>query len=176
MARPRKASGTIESIEDCREAVRKLLVQTIDLERLVGEKEKAVAAAELWNKGAIAAAVGREADLSLQIEQYYMTHVSELEVDGKKSYEFPSGVIGRENTPPALKLANRAWKWATATAAVAAKLGNKFLHYKDPELKKDEVKEALKKGEITTEQLKACGLKVEGDEQFFIRLKRDTQA
>jgi phage host-nuclease inhibitor protein Gam len=167
MARPRKTSRVLRSLSDCDDAMCALKIAVLRREQLEAARDKAVAGVVEKYDPEITEQVDLALDLQLQLRNYYMAHLDEVEKDGKKSVLLAHGVMGRRSNPPALALANKAWTWASAKAAVAAKLGQTFLRFKDPEIDKDRIKEALREGDLNADQIAACGLVVKQDEEFY---------
>jgi len=85
MARPKKASVEIESIDQANEALRALLVAEVELEKHVGATDLARAAATAKYEAQIDACKERIADLKLQLQTWYMGRTKELETGGRKS-------------------------------------------------------------------------------------------
>jgi phage host-nuclease inhibitor protein Gam len=167
MARPKKASVTLASIEECTRAMRELLLATVDAEKLTAERDRAVAAILKGYETRLAGLAQKREDLELQLQTYYMAHLAELETDGRKSVALTYGIIGRRKSPAALRLLNKSWAWAAVREAIRAKWGAGFLTAPEPEVDKDKVK-----GEIPEEQLRDCGLKLHQDEKFYVELAR----
>jgi phage host-nuclease inhibitor protein Gam len=170
VARPRKASNTLESIEECRTAMRTLLIATTNLEKVKAEKDAAVARLGKTYERDMARFVEEKADIELQLQQYYMAHLSEVEREGKKSIDLQYGVMGRWLGKPTLKLLNKAWTWAASLVKLRESFGNRFLRMPDPEINKD-----LVKAEIAAEQLGEFGLKIHQEEDFYVDLNRSTE-
>lgn len=82
-----------------------------------------------------------------------------------KSIEFASGKIGFRTGTPKLKLLNRAWNWDKCLEAVQHFLPA-FIRNK-PEIDKDAII-AQRDKETLVFAIKACGMKVEQDESFFV--------
>jgi phage host-nuclease inhibitor protein Gam len=171
MARPKKASAVLESIEECTAAMRKLAVATADREVLIGELDRAVAALKKGSETRLAALEEKREDLELQLRNYYMSHLAEVERDGKRSVELLYGAMGRRWSPPALKLLNKSWTWAAVRESVRVKWGMAFLRCADPDVDKDKVKD-----EIPEEQLSECGMKLHREETFYVDLARAPEA
>lgn len=170
MARPKKANGTLRSIDECTEAMRKLLVATVDLEAIIAERDRAVAALMKEYERQIARLSDTADDLKLQLQNYYMAHLADVERDGRRSIELQYGVMGRRLGNPVLRLLNRTWTWAAVMARLAEVYGTRFLRLKDPELNKDAVKE-----HIPEDMLREFGLKLEQEERFYVELSRPHQ-
>ena len=171
MARPKKASVVLGSIEECTRAMSGLLVAITDLETLTAERDLAVAAASQRFEAGMDDAKLRRDDLSAALRTYYMAHVDEIETDGRRSIQLANGVMGRRLSPPALKLANRSWTWAAVLIRLRAKFGARFLRTRDPEIDKD-----LVKAELAIEELRALGLKLEQDETWYAEPSRMPEA
>ncbi len=162
MGRPRKASAELASPRDCEDAMRRLGLAQIRLEGLQASLDRAITAEKGKYEASIGKADAEVKDLELQLQQYYLAHVEELERDGRKSVQLLYGAMGRRLSPPALKLLNRSWTWAAVMAKLRDKFGEKFLRLREPEVDKDKVKAELPDG-----RLKEFGLKVEQDEVFY---------
>ena len=167
MARPNKATATLESMADCTDVMRRLLLVTTDLEKQQATRDAAMAGVSKSYEKAISGLIEQQGDLELQLQQYYMSHLAEVEHGGKKSIELTYGTMGRRLGSKALKLLNKSWTWPAALVALANKFGNKYLRLRDPEIDKDAVKAG-----IPEDELAVYGLKLEQGEDFFIDLKR----
>ena len=163
MGRPRKANGSLASIEECQEAMRLLRLAVIAQERLEGSRDKKVAGIVEAYAPEITARVSARADLGLQLQNYYMAHLEELEQNGKKSVQLTHGVIGRRLGNPAVKLLNKSWTWDSVLAKLLAEFGLQFIRTPAPEVDKAQIKKA----DLTAEQLKTVGLKIQQDEDFY---------
>ena len=163
MARPRKPKGVLDSIDECQEVMRCLKLAVIQQEHLEGMRDKKIAAITEEYAPGIAVEVGYRADLELQLQNYYMAHLEEVEKDGKKSVQLTHGVIGRRLGNPALKLLNKSWTWESVLAKLRENFGSKFIRKPDPEPDKA----AIKKADLPADELKACGLKIQQDEVFY---------
>jgi phage host-nuclease inhibitor protein Gam len=167
MARPKKASVTLGSIEECGLAMRKLLVATIEAEKVAAERDLAAAAAMKPFDRRLQDALESAKDLEAQLQQYYMSHLAEVEKGGAKSLKLLYGVMGRRLGNPALKLLNKSWTWEAAKVAVQRAFGVAFLIFKEPELDKEKCK-----AEIPADRLPDCGLKIEQEERFYAEVDR----
>lgn len=163
MARPRNTSAVLANLAECREAMRRLLLATIERERLEGERDRSIAKIVKGSEKEIAAEGEKEKDLTEQLRRYLLLHPP----DGKKSIDLEYGVMGTRTSPAALQPLNKAWKWATILAALKEKFGARFLHMPDPTVDKEAVKK-----EIADADLKQYGLKLESEEEFYIDLNR----
>lgn len=170
MARPRKATGTLESLQQCTEALRTMLVATTEIERLQAERDASMARLFKTYERDLARQVEIKSDLELQLQQYYMTHLKEIEKDGKKSIELTYGVMGRRLAPAALKLLNKAWTWTAALVSLRERFGDRYLRKRDPEIDKD-----LVKAEIPEADLANYGLQIKQEENFYIELQRPAE-
>lgn len=167
MGRPKKTTATLGSMAECTDAMRLLLLVTTDLEKQQATRDAAMAGVCKSYEKAIGGLLEQKADIELQLRQYYMGHLAEVEHEGRKSVELAYGTMGRRLGQPTLKLLNKAWTWAAALVALANKFGNKYLRLRDPEIDKDAVKAGIPEGELAF-----YGLKLDQDENFFIDLKR----
>jgi len=163
MARPRKTSETLDSIEECQEAMRCLKLAAIEQERLEGARDVKVARITEEYARDIALQVTARASVELALQNYYMAHLDELEVDGRRSVQLTHGVMGRRLGTPALKLLNKSWTWESVLARLAEVFGARFVRLAEPEVDKP----GIKKADLSAEQLKAVGLKIEQGENFY---------
>jgi len=163
MARPRKTSETLDSIDECQEAMRCLKLAAIEQERLEGARDVKVTRITEEYAPDIAAQVTARANVELALQNYYMAHLAELETDGKKSVQLTHGVMGRRLGTPALRLLNKSWTWESVLARLREVFGARFVRLAEPEVDKP----AVKKADLSADQLKAVGLKVEQGENFF---------
>ena len=163
MARPRKASETLDSIEECQEAMRCLKLAAIEQERLEGARDVKVTRITEEYAGDIALQVTARSNVEPALQNYYMAHLEELEKDGKKSVQLTHGVMGRRLGTAALKLLNKSWTWESVLARLREVFGARFVRLAEPEVDKP----AVKKADLSADQLKAVGLKVEQAESFF---------
>lgn len=167
MARPRKTSAELSTLDECTAAMRELLDVTLDLEKTQAIRDQAAAAAMKPFEARINRGAERKADLERQLQNYYMAHLKDLERDGKKSVGLTYGVMGRRLSPPGLRLLNRAWTWTASLVRLQEKFGDRFLRLADPEIDKEKVK-----AEIPEEDLGEFGLKIHQEEKFFIEVIR----
>ncbi len=168
MARPRKTSVVLRSVQECEDTMRRLKEATVERERLEAERDKRVADLVASYTKDITDQKDVEADLTLQLQNYYLAHTNELETDGRKSYKLTHGVMGRRLGKAALRLLNKAWTWAAVITKLREKHGMKYIRTADPEVDK----EAVKKAKLSAEALKECGLKIEQDEEFYVEIDR----
>jgi phage host-nuclease inhibitor protein Gam len=171
MGRPKKATATLESLGECSRAMRQLLLATLDAEKKTADRDRAVAAILKDYEGSLTTLAAKRDDLELQLRNYYMAHLDEVEKDGRRSVQLTNGIMGRRTSPSALKLLNKSWTWAAVREAIRAKWGTAFLRFEDPEPDKDKIK-----AEILEEQLGECGLKLHQDENFYVELERPAEA
>jgi phage host-nuclease inhibitor protein Gam len=169
MARPKKTTATLASLTDCTDAMRRLLLATTKAEGIQAERDASMARLFKTYEAELASAVAQRTDLEAQLQQYYMTHLPEVEA-AKKSIELTYGVMGRRLSPPALKLANKSWTWRAALVALSARFKDRFVLKREPEMDKDAVK-----AEIPEADLVLYGLKLDQEEKFYIELKRAEQ-
>jgi len=163
MARPRKTSETLDSIDECQEAMRCLKLAAIEQERLEGARDVKVTRITEEYAADIALQVTARANVELALQNYYMAHLEELEKDGKKSVQLTHGVMGRRLGTPALRLLNKSWTWEVVLARLGEAWGKRFIRMADPEPDKA----AIKKADLTADQLKVVGLKIEQGENFY---------
>jgi phage host-nuclease inhibitor protein Gam len=107
--------------------------------------------------------------LSGDIETYCKLNKAEFEKT--RSKEFSAGTIGFRNTPP--KVVAFAKKFTIAV--ILGNLKNQRPEYvrTKEEIDKESILGAYAAKNIDDEQLKALGLKVDNDDQFFINLKEE---
>ena len=100
MARPKKASATLETVEQAEQALKALLIADVELEKYKGAADIARAAATSAYETQIDASRERAADLRLQLQNWYMGGLKELERDGQ---EVPSSFcMGRSGAASAI--------------------------------------------------------------------------
>jgi phage host-nuclease inhibitor protein Gam len=162
MARPKKSTIELKSLDECTKAMADLLVATTDIETLTAERDRAVAAASAEFEAYLDGAKEKQADLTLALRDYYYAHVGELEKSGARSVQLVNGVMGRRTSPPKLMLLNRNWTWGTVLVRLRERFGARFLRLSEPEIDKD-----LVKAELAVEELKALGLRLDQDEKFY---------
>ncbi len=168
MGRPKKASAEIASIEDAARVMRGLLISEVELEKLQGAMDLARAEATAKFEKPIDAEKAHISDLTRQLKTFYMANHKELEKDGNKSVRLAFGILGRRLGQPVLKPRNRSWTWA----AIAIKLRSIYnTQYFNPQPPATVNKDLVRK-ELNEEQLAACGLKVDQDENFFVETDR----
>ena len=163
MARPRKTSETLNSIEECQEAMRCLKLAAIEQERLEGARDVKVTRITEEYAPDIAAQVTARANVELALQNYYMAHLAELETDGKKSVQLTHGVMGRRLGNSALKVLNKSWTWESIVTRLREVYGARFIRKPEPEV--DKV--AIKKADLPAADLAVCGLKMQQDENFY---------
>lgn len=170
MARPKKTSVELASIEDANQAIRALLGAEVELEKQQGAMDLARAAATAKYEKAIDAQKTAIADLTLQLQNFYMARTGELEKAGRKSIQLAYGVIGRRLGQPVIKPLNRSWTWAAIAVQLRSIYRDRFFH---PPAEPRPDKEKLRK-DLTVDELHKVGLKVEQDENFFVETDRTT--
>jgi len=158
-----KAHEVLTTLEDCERVMGQLRLATMSRQLNLTGKEADLAQIEESYGPKLAALDEQIADYTGRLQDYYMTHLTEVEADGKKSVQLRHGIMGRRLKPPALKLIGRAWNWATVAAAVGERLGKRYLRWQAPEVDK----EALKNAGIEPDRLRECGLKIDQEEVFF---------
>lgn len=144
--------------------MRRLGLAQIRLEGLQGLVDGGITVVKSQYEKPIAKAADEAKDLELQLQQYYLAHVEEFEREGRRSVALLYGVMGRRQSPPALKLLNKSWTWAAVLVRLKDKFRDRFVRMKDPEVDKDLVKAAIAAGEIAGERF---GLKVEQEDVFY---------
>jgi phage host-nuclease inhibitor protein Gam len=171
MARPKKASAVLTSLDECTAAMRKLALPDADHAVLQGELDRAIAALKKDYEKRLGALEEKRDDLELQLRNYYMSHLAEIEMDGRRSIKLLYGTMGRRWSAPALKLLNKSWTWAAVKDLVATALGSAYLRIAEPELDKEKLKT-----ELSEEQLTAVGLKIDQTETFYVEIDRTPEA
>ena len=167
MAKKKKIIYVLKSLEECERVMMEIWAAAATRKMLTGLMEAEIAAVREKHGlpiGELDGAIERWAE---ELQQYYMSHLAEVEADGRKSIELRHGVMGRRLSPPALKLLSKAWKWATVAVRLEDVFGNRFLRQADPEPDK----EAIKAADLAPEDLRLCGLKIEQEEVFFAEPK-----
>lgn len=167
MARPKKASATLESIEDANRALHALLIAEVELEKQQGAMDLERAAATTKYEKKIDEQRAAIADLTQQLQTWYMAHHKDLETDGLKSVKLAYGVIGRRIGNPTLKPLNRSWTWGAIGVKLRSIYNARFFKAQEPEIDR-----GLVRAELTAEQLAAVGLKVEQEERFYVETDR----
>ena len=163
MAKKKNIIYVLKSLEECERVMTEIWAATAARKLHAGNMDAEIAVAREKHGPAIAELDGAIDRLTEELQQYYMSHLAELEGEGKKSIELRHGVMGRRLSPPALKLLTKAWKWATVAVRLEDVFGDRFLRQADPEADK----EAIKAADLAPEDLRLCGLKIEQDEVFF---------
>ncbi|MCC6301788.1 MAG: host-nuclease inhibitor Gam family protein [Gammaproteobacteria bacterium] len=162
MARPKKPTLTLNTIDDCTAAMASLLVAETELEKLTATRDQDVAATSAMYEPAIDKFRARHSELTLALKTYYYAHLPECEQDGAKHLQLPNGVMGRRLNPPKLVPLSRNWTWAAILVRLRERFGSRFLRTRDPEIDRD-----LVKSELTEEQLHDVGLDLAQDETFY---------
>ena len=162
MARPRKVAA-LGNLDEFQEAMRLLKLAVIERERLVASRDKKVATIVEGYAPEIAVQVSACADIELQLQNYYMAHLEDLEKDGKKSVQLTHGIVGRRLGNPALKLLNKSWTWPSALVRLREVFGDRFIRMADPEVDKA----GIRKADLAADQLRLVGLKIEQGEDFY---------
>lgn len=171
MARPKRPAQELRNLDECSEAMRLLLQATTTREIAEAEQAEAAASATARFEGEINGARAAEAELRAQLQQYYMTHLVDIERDGRRSVQLANGVMGRRKSPPALKPRNRTFTWHAIKVLLRTHFGDKYFHKpKDPDVDKD-----LVKAELDEAALAKCGLKLDQDEEFYAEPFRPPQ-
>ncbi len=168
MGRPKKPTGTLKSIAECNDAMYRMLEFTIARERLIAQRDAAVAMVQTSYEKPLDNTASDIADIRAQLQAYYMSHLDEVELDGKRSIQLSYGIMGRRWSPPALALLNKSWKWDAVIVKLRALFAGKYFHPPgEPKPDKD-----LIKSELTEEQLRECGLKIAQEEEFYVEPTR----
>jgi len=168
MARPKKITRQIQSVEEANAAMKALILAEVELEKVRGAMDLARAAATAQYEGQMDAAKVKYSDLFEALQGWYMGNHKALEMPGRKSVDMLYGVLGRRKGNQTLKLLNRSWTWGAVAVCLRQKFSDTFFHEpKPPEIDKERVRE-----DLTEDQLKAVGLKVEQEERFYAELDR----
>jgi phage host-nuclease inhibitor protein Gam len=167
LARPKKATAELASIEDANSALHALLMAEVELEKQQGAMDLARAKASADYEEPIDKQKARIADLTLQLQLWYMANYRTLEEGDLKSKKLHYGTVGRRLSHPALKPLTRAWTWAAIAVKIRSVYNARFFRAVDPEIDKE-----LIRAELTEEQLATVGLKVKQDEDFYAKTDR----
>lgn len=162
MARSRKLTITLNSIDDCTKSMGDLLKATLELEKLTAERDMRIAEASSTSEKDIDMWRQYAAEQSDALQHYYLTHIAEMEKDGKRSYQLPNGIIGRRLSPEKLTTLSKSWTWKAALSALQARFPGKYVRTPEVEIDKD-----LIKAELDAENLKRCGMRLTQDDKFF---------
>jgi phage host-nuclease inhibitor protein Gam len=162
MGRPKNASATLESLQECEATMADLRDARTAIARLTAARDGAVNEAIGRYAEKIDAEREWEQELRTRLCVYYMTHLAQIETEGKRTLHLVAGVMGRRLGPPKLTPLNRNWSWNAIQTALRERFGARFLRAADPEIDK----EALKR-DLVPEQLHQVGLKLVQDEKFF---------
>jgi len=169
VGRPKKATATLQSLDECSDAMRRLLLATLAREKLVANRDEQCVRVTKSFETEIGAETETERDLAAQLQDYYITHLPEVETPERRSVKLTYGTMGRRLSPEALKPRNKSFTWKAIKVLLRAlKNGERFFHVpKDPEPDKELIKK-----ELSAEDLEKCGLKLEQEDEFFIELNR----
>lgn len=163
MGRPRKAKGELVSLAECNVAMGRLLTAQVAREVRIAARDGQIAEAMQEHERAIEELTEEAKDFELQLQNFYMAHVEELEKDGRKSVGLANGVMGRRKGPAALKLLNRAWTWAAVLAKLQSAFKDKFVRFFYPEVDKEKVK-----SDLAEEEMAKFGLKLHQEDKFYV--------
>ncbi len=162
------AAPVLESLSDVDAKMYRLLLSTLRHERLVADRDREVAGIQKQHNPAIEKTAAEISLFESQIQQYYLANRDALEQD-KKSVQLSNGLMGmRSPTNPGLVPLNDKWSWEKITAKIRELWKAKYFHKPKPPAV-DKV--ALKKG-LDKDQLRACGLKLDTTETFYLELNR----
>jgi hypothetical protein len=169
VGRPKKATAVLSSLDECNDAMRRLLLATVTREKLIANRDEQCVRVAKSFETEIGEVAGMEQDLAAQLEEYYITHLPEVETPQRRSVNLTYGTMGRRLSPPALKPRNKSFTWKAIKVLLRGLAnGERFFHVPtDPEPDKERIKK-----ELSEEELAACGLKLEQDDEFFIELNR----
>lgn len=167
MAKAKKAVRVLSSLTECETVMGLLRTATLAQRMHLAGKAADLARIEEKYAAGLMEVEEQMEDYTASLQGYYMMHLRELEVDGKRSIELRHGVMGRRTGQPTLKLASKAWTWQSVLEKLREKWGEAFVRHHDPEVDK----QALKSCQLTSGELYECGLKVEQEERFFAEPK-----
>ncbi|MDE2097830.1 MAG: host-nuclease inhibitor Gam family protein [Patescibacteria group bacterium] len=167
MGRPKKATKDLASVEQCEAAMYRLLLATLELEKLVADRDEHVARVQRSYESDINPLTDEVADLTAQLQQYYVLHLDKIEQAGKKSLQLQYGVMGRRLSPKKLQLLNKSWTWSAVLVKLREIFGDRFIRTFDPEVDKEKIK-----SEMEAEYFRQCGLKLHQDENFYVEVAR----
>jgi len=161
--------STIETVGECDRALHRLLMVTLRREKLTADRDSEIAAIQQRFSTPIAETRIKTTVLEQQIQAYYEEHRKELEIEGKKSIQLSAGLLGmRAPTNPGLIPLSEKWTWDKIEAKLKEVWKNKYFHKPKPP---DPDKVRIKK-ELTPEQLRQCGMRLDTDEKFYLELNR----
>lgn len=167
MARPKKPTAELVSIEDANGALHALLLAEVELEKQQGAMDLARAKASADYEVPIDKQKARIGELKTQLQAWYMANFKTLEEGGLKSKKLHYGTVGRRLGNPALKPKTRAWTWSAIGVRLREVYNARFFRAVEPEIDK-----GLVRAELNDEQLAAVGLKVEQHEDFYVETDR----
>jgi hypothetical protein len=156
----------LQSIEECDAAMYRLLIATLEREKLECARDAQVAAAQKIFALDIDKAVKAQAEEEARLQQFYLTHLEICEAGGRKSLRLNYGVMGRRASPEALRLANKSWTWAAVLTKLQSMFPGQFVRLAEPEIDKDKVKADFERG-----MLADFGMKIERGETFYAELR-----
>ena len=163
MARPKKVTTELRSIEDCTRKMGELLEVSAELEILNAERDLAMAGAQSKFESRIDAARSQKKAIEAALQAYYYEHLAELEDGERKHCKLPNGVMGRRFGAGKLTPLNRAWSWTAITVQVRELFGpTKFFRSTEPELDRQALKDKL-----DAEKLATVGLRIKNEERFY---------
>jgi hypothetical protein len=146
-----------------------LLKATLVKESATAARDAEIFVVQKRHNPAIEKSESQIASLTSQIEEFYRANCAEWELNGKKSVQLASGLIGlRAPTNPALIPLTEAWTWERISKRLKRLYKARFFHDPRPPAP-DKVKI---KRELDGEQLKKVGLKLDTEESFFVELNR----
>jgi hypothetical protein len=153
---------TLNSIKDCTKSMGELLAATLEIERLTARRDLRFSEVCIPINKEITAQMVRAAKHETALTEYYVANQKEIEKDGKKFVQLSNGEIGcRLGSKKLVTLAK--WTWEKALEKLQAIWpGEYLLPPKPPEIDKVSVKKRL-----TTDELKACGMEIVQDENFY---------
>lgn len=158
---------SLASLTDVDQALYRLLLTTLRHEKLLAERDRAIALIQRQYATGIENAAADKLQLEGQVETYCTTHKEHFPAE-KKSIQLAHGLVGLKSSPPTLQPLDGTWTWEKIEKKLRAIWKSKYFHKpKPPGI--DKVK--LKK-ELSPEQMKKCGLKVEAAENFYFELNR----
>lgn len=163
MPRPRKPKSTLASLDDCDRAMGELLLASLRIANADTALNAAIARAKEQHAAEAESDIAAQSDLELQLRDYYMSHLVNLEKAGARSIKLTHGVMGRRLSPPAVHLLNKAWTWSAVLSRIIEAGFKHLVRWRDPEIDKP----AILRANLDPDQLAGLGLKIRQDETFF---------
>jgi phage host-nuclease inhibitor protein Gam len=173
--RAKKPAPAFETLSDCDDALRRIALLDIELEKIEGDCNWVIAAAKRDAERAAKSKVEQRARLVAELELFFEAHKRELTHDhANRTVELLYGQAGWRLSPPALKIARgvkiggKRATWAGLVALVKEKLGIEYVRVEES-VKKDEIKAAG----FDDDELLAAGLAVQQDDEWWFEVDRE---